>query len=200
MSKSAGNFFTVRDVAEKYGYETIRFLMIQAHYRTPINYSLELLQACKASLERLYNCRDTLERAIGNAKDGNVPEWAEETFEKRKNQFIEALEDDLNTADALAAIFELARELNIMSADASSSKAQLSKGLELFNELAGVLGILYEKGGEEIPKEVLELVEERKAARKEKNFAKADEIRDKIAAMGYAVEETRQGTRIYKKS
>ncbi|MCX7658731.1 MAG: cysteine--tRNA ligase, partial [Oscillospiraceae bacterium] len=105
MSKSAGNFFTVRDVAEKYGYETIRFLMIQAHYRTPINYSLDLLQACKASLERLYNCRDTLERAIGNAKDGNVPEWANETFEKRKNQFIEALEDDLNTADALAALF-----------------------------------------------------------------------------------------------
>ncbi|MGN0677837.1 MAG: cysteine--tRNA ligase [Ruminococcus sp.] len=199
MSKSLGNFFTAREVAEKYGYETVRYMMIQAHYRSPINYCVELLDACKASLERLYNCRETLDRVIANAKDGEVSETAKKIFSDRRQQFITAMDDDLNTADGITAIFELVRDLNTMSADNSVSKQQLQAGADLFDELTDVLGIMYNrKKDEEIPAEILELAEQRKNARKDKNFALADEIRDKITALGYSIKETRQGTEIKK--
>lgn len=200
MSKSLGNFFTAREVAEKYGYETVRYMMVQAHYRSPINYCVELLDACKASLERLYNCRETLDRAIGNAADGSVTAEAKEIFDKRREQFIAAMDDDLNTADAIAAVFELVRDINTMSASVSVSKQQLEAAAELFDELTGILGLLYNRKSEnDIPQEILDLAEQRKAARKEKNFSLADELRDKISAMGYIIEETRQGTKITKK-
>lgn len=200
MSKSLGNFFTTREVAEKYGYEVIRYMMVQAHYRSPINYCLELLNSCKASLERLYNCRETLDRAIANAGSGAVSSEATETFEKRKGEFIKAMDDDLNTADAITAIFELARELNKMSADNTVSKEQLEAGAKLFDELTDVLGILYNRDKkDEIPQNILELAEQRKQARKDKNFALADELRNRIAELGYVIEETRQGTKITKK-
>ncbi|MDE5946067.1 MAG: cysteine--tRNA ligase [Oscillospiraceae bacterium] len=199
MSKSLGNFFTAREVAEKYGYETVRYMMIQAHYRSPINYCIELLDACKASLERLYNCRETLDRAIANAKDGNISKEAEEIFNKRREQFIDAMDDDLNTADGMTAIFELVRDLNTMSANPDTSKQQLQSGADLFDELTGVLGIMYNRSKEdEIPQEILDLAEQRKNARKNKDFALADEIRDKISALGYSIKETRQGTEIKK--
>lgn len=199
MSKSAGNFFTTRDVAEKYGYEPIRYLMIQAHYRTPINYSLELIDACKASLERLYNCRESLERAAEAAKSGEISNEAKEIFALRKKQFIDALDDDLNTADGIAAVFELVRELNTMILDQNVSKEQLHQGAALLDELTGVLGLLYNRQNDELPQEILDLVEERKSARKDKDFAKADEVRNKIIALGYVIEETRQGTKVSKK-
>lgn len=199
MSKSLGNFFTVREVAEKYGYEVIRYLMVQAYYRSPINYSRELLDACKTSLERLYQCRETLDRAIENAGEGLYSEEAEKSFKTCKEKFIEAMDDDLNTADAVSAIFELVRELNIMSSNKESSKKQLEQGRDLFDELTDVLGILYNKKEKnEIPQEILDLVEERKAARKAKDFARADEIRDKITQLGYSVKETRQGVEVTK--
>jgi len=198
MSKSSGNFFTTRDVAEKYGYEPIRYLMIQAHYRTPINYSLELIEACKTSLERLYNCRETLERALPNAPQGEISETAKTIFKTRKNQFIEAMDDDLNTADALASVFELVREINTMMTDANTCAEQLKEAIKLFDELTNVLGIVYNRGKDEIPEEVLNLVEERKNARKNKDFALADTLRDKISELGYTIEETRQGTNIKK--
>lgn len=200
MSKSLGNFFTTREVAEKYGYEVIRYMMVQAHYRSPINYCLELLNSCKASLERLYNCRETLDRAIANAESGAVSSEATEIFEKRKGEFIKAMDDDLNTADAITAIFELARELNKMSADNTVSKEQLEAGAKLFDELTDVLGILYNRDKkDEIPQNILELAEQRKQARKDKNFALADELRNRITELGYVIEETRQGTKITKK-
>ena len=199
MSKSSGNFFTTRDVAEKYGYEPIRYLMIQAHYRTPINYSLELIDACKASLERLYNCRESLERAADAAKSGEISNEAKEIFALRKKQFIDALDDDLNTADGIAAVFELVRELNTMILDQNVSKEQLHQGAALLDELTGVLGLLYNRQNDELPQEILDLVEERKSARKDKDFAKADEVRNKIIALGYVIEETRQGTKVSKK-
>lgn len=200
MSKSLGNFFTVRDVAEKYGYEIIRYMMVQAHYRSPINYCKDLLDACKSSLERLYNCRDTLDRAIANAKSGMVTLEAENIFKTRKEQFISAMEDDLNTADAISYIFELVRDLNTMSANAETSKEQLQKGAELFDTLTDILGIVYNrKKQDEIPQEILDLAEQRKLARKDKNFALADELRNKISELGYVIEETRQGTKITKK-
>lgn len=200
MSKSLGNFFTAREVAEKYGYEVVRYMMVQAHYKSPVNYCVELLDACKASLERLYNCRETLDRAIENASAGIVTDEAKDIFEKRRQQFITAMDDDLNTADGISAIFELVRDINTMSADSSTSKNQLEEAAKLFDELTGVLGILYNrKKADEIPAEILELAEQRKQARKEKNFALADELRNKIADMGYIIEETRQGTKITKK-
>lgn len=197
MSKSANNFFLTRDAAEKYGYETIRYLMIQAHYRMPMNYTAELLESCKASLERLYNCRENLERAVLAAKSGDIDKNAKEIFEKRRTQFIEAMDDDLNTADGLTAIFELVRDLNTMSADGVSSKEQLEEGANLFNMLTGVLGLLYNiEKKEEIPPEIAELVNKRAEARKAKDFALADKIRDEIDRLGYTVKETRQGTEV----
>ncbi len=195
MSKSAGNFFLTRDIAEKYGYEVIRYLMIQAQYRAPMNYSVELLDACKASLDRLYECRDTLARAMKAAPSGNADPAV---FEKYRTQFIDALEDDLNTADALTAVFELVRELNILASDAATAKEQLAEGSKVFEELCGVLGLLYERQEDAIPQEVLDLVEKRAEARKAKDFAAADAIRDEIAALGYSVRETRQGVEIKK--
>lgn len=199
MSKSLGNFFTVREVAEQYGYEVIRYMMIQAHYRSPINYCKELLDACKASLERLYTCRDTLDRAMVAAPAGDCTEAAKAIFAQREQQFITAMDDDLNTADGITALFELARDLNRMSADTATTKGQLEAGAKLFDTLTGVLGILYQRKQEDaIPAEVQELVEARAAARKAKDFAEADRLRDAIAALGYRVKETRQGTQIEK--
>jgi len=198
MSKSAGNFFLTRDVAAKYGYEVIRYLMIQAQYRAPMNYSVELLDACKASLDRLYECRDTVKRAAEQAKSGEITAEARAAFDKHRDAFIAALEDDLNTADAITAVFELVRELNIMAADANTAKEQLLEGAKVFEELIDVLGLLYERKEEAIPQEVLDLVEQRAAARKAKDFAEADRIRDEIAALGYSVRETRQGVEIRK--
>lgn len=199
MSKSLGNFFTVREVAEQYGYEVIRYLMVQAHYRSPINYCKELLDACKASLERLYQCSETLDRAILNAEDGEISDEAKATFEHHKESFILAMDDDLNTADAITSVFELVRDLNIMCNSGNTSKQQLEYGKKLFDELTGILGLLYNKKEKsDIPQEVLDLVEERKIARKAKDFAKADEIRDKITSLGYSVKETRQGVEISK--
>lgn len=200
MSKSKGNFFTTRDVAEKYGYEAIRYLMIQAHYRSPINYSIELLEACKASLERLYNCRSSIDRAIAAAQDGEVSENVKEFLENRKKQFIEALSDDLNTADGLSAVFELVREINSLVAGGNGTKRELEACAELFDELTGILGIYYNKNSEEtIPEEIQKLADERQMARKAKDFAKADALRDKISELGYIIEETRQGTTIKRK-
>ena len=200
MSKSLGNFFTAREVAKKYGYEVVRYMMVQAHYRSPINYSIELLDACKASLERLYNCRESLDRAIEVAKSGDITDEAKQIFIQRKEQFISAMDDDLNTADGITAVFELVRDLNTMSADSNTSKEQLTAGAKIFDELTDVLGLMYNRDKKsEVPQEVLDLVQQRVQARKDKNFALADEIRDKISSLGYVVEETRQGTNIMKK-
>ncbi len=199
MSKSLGNFFTVREVAEQYGYEVIRYMMVQAHYRSPINYCKDLLDACQASLDRLYACRETLDRAIAAAPDGTVTAEDRAALGKRKTQFITAMDDDLNTADGMAAIFELVRDLNRYSADATSPKELLTAGANLFDELTQIMGLLYHrKKAETIPAQVLELAEQRKAARKAKDFAKADAIRDEIAKLGYTIRETRQGTEIKK--
>jgi cysteinyl-tRNA synthetase len=198
MSKSLGNFFLTREVAAQYGYEVIRYLMIQAQYRAPMNYSTDLLDACKASLDRLYQCRDTVTAAIKNAKSGAVSDDAKAAFDKARADFIASLEDDLNTADALTAIFELVRVLNVMAADANTAKEQLEAGLSTFNELVDVLGLLYERKEEAIPQEVLDLVEQRAAARKAKDFAEADRLRDAITALGWSVRETRQGVEIKK--
>lgn len=198
MSKSAGNFFLTREAAEKYGYETIRYLMIQAHYRMPMNYTPELLDACKASLERLYNLKSALEMAEKNSEGGEVREELKTVLNEKREKFVSALSDDLNTADALSAVFELTREINTLL-QGEYSKEEITLCKNTFLELTDILGLLYEDSKDKIPDEVLELSKQRNAARKAKNFALADELRDRISELGYTVEETRQGTRIYKK-
>ena len=196
MSKSLNNFRTVREVSDEYGYEPIRYLMLSAHYRSLLNFSQEGVEQCKASLERLYTCRDNLEFAIKHA-----PESGDTMLENRaleaKAAFIKAMDDDLNTADALAAIFEFVKDINVNAK--TQSKKTLETALAMFNELTGVLGLLYARGGEEIPAQVLALAQERKEVRAAKNFKRSDEIRDELAALGYAVEDTAQGQKIVKK-
>ena len=197
MSKSLGNFFTVRDVAEKYGYEPIRYLMISSHYRSPINYSVDIIDQCKASLTRLHTCRDSLDFALKNAGDGE-PENAAEIraqMESRKQQFIEAMDDDLNTADGLAAVFELVRDINV-SVLQSGSKALITDAIKLFDELTDVLGIVYpHEQADDLDAEVEKMIEARQAARKAKNWAEADRIRDELKDKGIVLEDTPQGVK-----
>ncbi|MGN0700509.1 MAG: cysteine--tRNA ligase, partial [Oscillospiraceae bacterium] len=199
MSKSAGNFFMVRDLSDKYGYEPIRFMLISVHYRSQLNYTIEVIESCKAALQRLYTCRDTMNRVLASAKDGAASENALADVKEARRAFCEAMDDDFNTADAISVVFELVRKINTAANDSEVTKGTISAYAEEFNALTGVLGLLYNNGGDEqIPAEVTELIEQRKAARKAKDFALADSLRDKITALGYIVEETRQGTVVKK--
>lgn len=191
MSKSLNNFFTVRDVANAYGYEPIRYLMISSQYRGPINYSVDIIEQGKNALERLYTCRDNIDFALKNAKEGGeIPAF----IEQRKQEFITAMDDDLNTADALAAIFSLVREINTVIAD-GAGKDTLTACADIFDELTGVLGLVYNRKTDDLDKEIEELIEKRTKARKEKDFKTADEIRDKLKDMGIILEDTPQGVK-----
>ena len=194
MSKSLHNFFTVRDVADLYGYEPIRYFMLTAGYRMPLNYTVDLIESCKNSLERLYTCRDNLDFAIRNAH-GTDTALTEKCEEARK-KFKTAMDDDLNTPDALAAIFEFVKDINTMS-DAAD-KATLEKADATFDELTGVLGLMYNRKKDEVPAEVTELVEKRAAAKKAKDWAAADAIRAQLTEMGWAVKDTAQGPQLSK--
>lgn len=191
MSKSLGNFFTVRDVAEKYGYEPIRYLMISSQYRGPINYSVDIIEQSKNALERLYNCRDNIDFALKNAKSG---ETKADFCEKRKREFINAMEDDLNTADAIAAVFGLVRDINTAIADGASIQT-LKQSANMFDELTGVLGLVYNRKTDTLDSEIEELISKRTAARKAKDFKTADEIRDKLKDMGIILEDTKDGVK-----
>lgn len=196
MSKSLGNFFTVRDVAEKYGYEPIRYLMISSQYRSPINYSVDIIEQCKASLQRLYTCRNNLDFALENATD-TVPENAEEIkkqLDSRREQFIEAMDDDLNTADGISAVFELVKDINVNVIDSKSAEL-IKYAIDLFDELTNVLGLVYNRDTGSLDEEVEKLIEARQNARKEKNWAEADRIRDELKAQGIVLEDTPQGVK-----
>ena len=196
MSKSLGNFFTVRDVAEKYGYEPIRYLMISSQYRSPINYSVDIIEQCKASLQRLYTCRNNLDFALENATD-IVPENAEEIkkqLDSRREQFIEAMDDDLNTADGISAVFELVKDINVNVIDSKSTEL-IKYAIDLFDELTNVLGLVYNRDTGSLDEEIEKLIEARQNARKEKNWAEADRIRDELKAQGIVLEDTPQGVK-----
>lgn len=190
MSKSLNNFFTVREVANVYGYEPIRYLMISSHYRSPINYSAEIIEQSRNALDRLYNCRDNLAFRMESAQPG------ENTidFTKYVDEFITAMDDDLNTADAVAAVFNLTREINTMLAG-DPSKEDCEEAMRVFSELTGVLGLVYTVKEDNIDEQVEDLIKQRADARKNRDFATADAIRDKLKDMGITLEDTPQGVK-----
>ena len=195
MSKSLHNFFTVRDVANLYGYEPIRYFMLTAGYRMPLNYTVDLIESCKNSLERLYTCRENLDFALTKDAFGTDETLKEKAAEAR-TKFCTAMDDDLNTPDALAAVFDLVKEINTLSA--VSSKDALQTAAAAFDEITGVLGLLYNRKKDEVPAEVTELVEKRAAAKKAKDWAAADAIRAQLTEMGWAVKDTAQGPQLSK--
>ena len=191
MSKSLGNFFTVREVAKVYGYEPIRYLMISSQYRSPVNYSTDIIEQSKNALERIYNCFKDLDFAISHAEAGGA---APDFLEARKNEFITAMDDDLNTADALAAVFGLIRDINTLITK-GAGKDTLTACKEALEELCGVLGLGYNKKDDNLDAEVEQLIAERTEARKARDFATADAIRDKLKGMGIVLEDTPQGVK-----
>lgn len=200
MSKSLGNFVTTREAGEHFGYEPLRLLMIQAHYRSQINYTAEVVDSCRSSLERMYTCLENLNFAKKTARPGDISAEQKVRLDVFRTRFIEAMDDDLNTADAIAVVFDLIREVNTnIQGENPENAGYVAYASELYAELTGVLGLLYNKKEEEIPADILALVEERAAARKAKDFARADALREEITAKGYIVEETRQGTKVTKK-
>lgn len=200
MSKSLGNFFTVREAAEVYGYENIRMFMLMSHYRSPLNYSGDILLQAKNALERLKTARTNLE-FLKDHGDGDTLKVTEQSFVQSlpiyRDRFITALDDDFNTADAIAVLFELAREANFMTAaDKSPSKALADTAMTVFEELAGVLGLFYttaEDADTDLAATVEALLDARQTARKEKDWSQADKIRDQIKDMGIVIEDTPQG-------
>lgn len=195
MSKSLGNFKTVREIADVYGYEVIRYFLISAHYRSPINYNIDIIEQCKSALERLYTCRDSLDFALKNAE--NEPcendDQLISMFESRKNEFITAMDDDLNTADGIAALFELTKDINTNLISQQVSKAVCEKAAQIFDEICDVLGLLYNRKSNDLSDEIESLIAKRQEARKNKDWATADKIRDDLKAMGIILKDTPQG-------
>ena len=193
MSKSLGNFKTVREIANVYGYEVIRYFLVSSHYRSPINYSLEIIEQCKSALERLYTCRESLDFAIKNAKDIADDTELIDRINSRREQFIKAMDDDLNTADGVAAIFDLVKDINISILDKEVSKNVCQTAADVFDELCDVLGILYNRKSNDVDADIEALIEERQTARANKDWATADRIRDELKAKGIILKDTPQG-------
>ena len=197
MSKSLGNFFTIRDIAEKYDLQVLRFFMLSAHYRSPLNFSAELMEASKNGLERILTCMDKLKELEAKAEGGQLT--AEEAqrmaqADKLREKFEAAMEDDFNTADAVSAVFELVKLAN-STADNSSTEEYVAGLRALIARLCSVLGIITERRIEVLDEEVEAMIAARQQARKEKNFALADEIRGKLLDMGIVLEDTREGVK-----
>lgn len=194
MSKSLGNFKTVREIADVYGYEVIRYFLISSHYHSPINYNLEIIEQCKSALERLYNCRESLDFAIKNAKtDIADDEEILALIDSRKEQFINSMDDDLNTADGIAAVFDLVSDINTKIINKEVSKNVCQKAADMFDELTGVLGLVYNRKSNDINDDIEKLIEERQQARANKDWATADRIRDELKAQGITLKDTPQG-------
>ena len=197
MSKSKGNFFTVRDISKQYDLEIVRFFMLSAHYRNPVNFSDEMLNQAKAGLERLYNAKEKLEFTISNLSESSIKDEEKELIgelESYKTKFINAMEDDLNTADAVSSIFELSKFINT-NVNETSSVEFAKMCLDKFNELTGVLNIVNKKNDDILDKDIEELIQKRADAKKNKDFKLADDIRQELLDKGIVLEDTRQGTK-----
>lgn len=193
MSKSLGNFKTVREIADVYGYEVIRYFLISSHYRSPINYNLEIIEQCKSALERLYTCRESLDFALKNAADTDDDNALINLLNSRREQFITAMDDDLNTADGISAVFELVKDINTKVLDNKVSKNVCETAAAVFDELCGVLGLLYNRKSNDLDAEIEELIAQRQQARADKDWATADKIRDDLKARGIILKDTPQG-------
>ena len=199
MSKSLNNFFTVRDISKEFDLEAVRLFMLSSHYRSPINFSRDLIESANASLNRLYTARAHLRFSESNGEDRPVNE-EESAFIGRlasyEKRFDDAMDDDLNTADALGAIFELVKDANITVGE-KTSRAAAKAALKSLNDLCGVLGFLM-KEEDVIPPEIEKIIQERDEARKNKDWSKSDELRDRLKEAGYIVEDTKQGQKVRK--
>ena len=194
MSKSLGNFFTVREIGEKYDLQVLRFFMLNAHYRSPLNFSAELMEASKNALDRIVTCVDQMKHYLESAQGEALTE--KETVlvsevEELVKKYEEAMEDDFNTADAIAAVFEIVKLANT-NTEQESSQAVIRFLFEKITGLRDVLGLIVNKKEEVLDEEIEKLIEERQAARKARDFARADEIRDQLAAMGIILKDTRE--------
>lgn len=197
MSKSAGNFFTVRDISEKYDLQVLRFFMLSAHYRSPLNFSADLMEAAKNGLERIVTSVGNLNFLLENAKEGGMTEEEQKLVEEAKeyvSKFDAAMDDDFNTADAVSAIFELVKFVNTHVSEASGAAFVQAMKDEIVM-LSDICGLIVDKKEEMLDEEIEALIQERQAARKAKNFARADEIRDTLAAQGIILEDTREGVK-----
>lgn len=197
MSKSLGNFFTVREISEKYDLQVLRFFMLSAHYRSPLNFSAELMEASRNSLDRIVTAAENLKHLIGVAKDESMTESEiahYDATEEYVKKFEEAMDDDFNTADAISAVFELVKYLNT-HASSENTKAYLEKCLERLKTLCDILGLIVDKKEELLDADIEVLIEERQQARKAKNFARADEIRNTLLEKGIILEDTREGVK-----
>ena len=197
MSKSLGNFFTVREIGEKYDLQVLRFFMLSAHYRSPLNFSADLMEASKNALDRIINAVENLKFLAGNGSEGEMTEAEQKEVEglaEFEKKFDEAMDDDFNTADALAAIFELVKYAN-SNVTAENTKAFINTVKEKIVSLADILGLIVEKEEEILDSDIEKLIEERQAARKEKNFARADEIRNLLLEKGIVLKDTREGVK-----
>ena len=195
MSKSRGNFFTVRDIAQKYELQVLRFFMLSAHYRSPLNFSADLMEAARNGLERIRTAAETLTRLMQAAKDAAMSAQEEALYQKAEEfrvKFENAMEDDCNTADAVSAVFELVKFINTNSS-AEHTSAYLQKLYELLQTLCDVLGITIGQEEEILDAEIEKLIQERQDARKQKDFARADQIRDELAQKGILLKDTREG-------
>ena len=191
------NFFTARDILKKYDSDVIRLFMLSGHYRTQLNFSEELLESTKAGLERLYNAIGNLENLLDEVKEEKIKENEKDYIKKideYRDKYIEKMDDDFNTADAIAVIFDMVRDINT-NIDADSSKELIKHSLDLIRELGGPLGILQNSVKENLDEEIEKLIEQRQQARKEKNWALADKIRDELKDRGIVLEDTPQGVR-----
>lgn len=196
MSKSLGNFFTVREIAAEFDLEAVRMFMLGVHYRNPVNFSRELIRQAEAALTRLKTARERLESAAVSSEKTEADDAFIAELEIYKSRFCDAMDDDLNTADALGVLFELARAINVFVTEPRGKDA-LDKAKSLFDELTGVLGLCVKKT-EEFPEDAIALMNERQTARKQKDFARADAIRDELKAMGFTVEDTANGPKLKK--
>lgn len=194
MSKSLGNFKTVREIANVYGYEVIRYFLISSHYRSPINYSIDIIEQCQSALDRLYTCRESLDFAIKNAKsDIDDDEEILKLIASAKDEFIKAMDDDLNTADGIAAVYNLVSTINTEIINKEVSLNVCKKAAEMFDELTGVLGLLYNRKSNNIDDDIEKLIEQRQTARANKDWTTADKIRDELKAKGIILKDTPQG-------
>ena len=196
MSKSLGNFFTVRDISKEFDLEAVRLFMLSSHYRNPINFSRELLEQAQGALDRLYNARNNLEHLLKDAPERPVTEEEQRLLDKLPEYiagFENAMDDDINTADALGVLFELVREIN-STVKPDYSAEVIRAALDTLKKLAGILGLLGKQMGS-LDDEIEALIEKRQQARKEKNWALADKIRDDLKQRGIVLEDTPQGVR-----